>query len=748
MYQIAFVIEQALGHITHTKNLQNNIAPGSDIQPYWLPVPYETTGWAARLPLYRSNWTVRSGLRARRALADLSRAHKLDGLFIHTQVPGVLISDWARRYPTVVSLDATPVQYDQLGEVYHHSPGPEWLEKLKYRMNCNLFRAATHLVAWTNWTKASLVSDYHLPPGKITVVHPGVTPDQWSCPSRPLSESTGKAGQPPVRILFVGGDLARKGGDLLWEVFRELRITYPAVELHLVTKTSLPAEPGVFLYNDLGPNDPRLIQLYHQADLFVLPTLGDCLPMVLSEAGAAGLPCISTRVAGIPEIITDGKSGLLIPPKDGRALKAALVRMIEDPELRRRMGARAEQIVRQQFDSAKNTDQLLALLKETIDPGGADGFHGPSKKNSVLLTVSGEIPAGIQSDIKAGKRPRADYLELAAALPADLLDYRQMRQQASTFTRILDRLAGPNLALAWACFQKRDQYRVIFSDGEQVGIPLALLLKGFGRGPKKTRHMMLVHVLSVGKKMIFLDWLGLQSHIDRFLVYATWQKEFISQRWKVPPERVIWTPFMVDADFFRPDFSASLPSQIEQDRTTKAASARAPMICAVGLEFRDYPTLLEAVRGLDIRVVIAAASPWSKRADQTQGQSIPENVTVERFSQYELRQLYADSDFVVMPLYPVNFQAGVTAILEAMAMGKAVICTRTPGQTDVVEEGDTGLYVPPQDPAALRQAIQSLMDNPQEATRLGANGRKRVETEMNLEAYVSRLQGIAASMAQ
>src|SRR5205823_8678819 len=126
-----------------------------------------------------------------------------------------------------------------------------------------------------------------------------------------------------------------------------------------------------------------------------------------------------------------------------------------------------------------------------------------------------------------------------------------------------------------------------------------------------------------------------------------------------------------------------------------------PHICAVGLEARDYPTLIQAVSGLDLEVTIAAASPWSKRSDTTEGEAIPENVRVSRFTQFDLRQLYADCQFMVMPLYDVNFQAGVTAILEAMAMSRAVICSRTPGQTDVIVDGETGLYVPTSDPQAL-----------------------------------------------
>jgi glycosyltransferase involved in cell wall biosynthesis len=392
MYRIAFVMEQALGHVTHTKNLQRNVPRDPEVKAHWLLIPFEAIGLAAKVPLYRSNWTVRAGWRARRALAGLARQTPLDGLFIHTQVPAVLAADWVRRYPTVISLDATPLQYDQLGEFYRHARGPEWLERLKFRLNQNVFHAAAHLVVWADWTKKSLVADYGIAPEKISVIPPGVNLRQWARPE-PRTHHDG-----PVRILFVGGDLARKGGHLLLESFRALRsrrgegsgvdaslplqgkepeVDAPlplegkgpgvGVELHLVTKTPVAPEPGLYVYNDIAPNDPRLVKLYHQADIFALPTFGDCLPMVLSEAGAAGLPVVSTRVAGIPEIVADGESGFLVPPHDGQALTEALARLVDDADLRLRMGRRAVAIIAERFDAEKNADRLLALIKATVD---------------------------------------------------------------------------------------------------------------------------------------------------------------------------------------------------------------------------------------------------------------------------------------------------------------------------------------------------------------------------------------------
>jgi glycosyltransferase involved in cell wall biosynthesis len=96
---------------------------------------------------------------------------------------------------------------------------------------------------------------------------------------------------------------------------------------------------------------------------------------------------------------------------------------------------------------------------------------------------------------------------------------------------------------------------------------------------------------------------------------------------------------------------------------------------------------------------------------------------------------------MVMPLENVKFQAGVTAILECLAMGKAVICSRVHGQTDVVVQDENGRYVPPGDPSTLSTEIRRLLSRPEEAVRLGANGRKLVECQMNLDLYVQRLVG-------
>ncbi len=358
--------------------------------------------------------------------------------------------------------------------------------------------------------------------------------------------------------------------------------------------------------------------------------------------------------------------------------------------------------------------------------------------NDVLLTVSGLIPPDLDAQIARGTRPLTDYVALARAFNADLIDYARARENGGLIGQLLEKTLGKDFMLGWACFKLRKRYKVIFTDGEQVGIPLAFFTKLFGWG-KRPQHLMIVHILSVKKKMIFFDWFGVQSHVDKFLCYATRQVKFIQERWSVPDDRVVFTPFMVDADFFSPkniDPNAPLSESLAD-----LAQIQKPILCAVGLEFRDYPTLIEAVKGLKVHVVLAAGSPWSKRADSTEGQDIPDNVTVRRFTQFDLRQLYAMSYFMVMPLVENDFQAGVTALLEAMAMERAIICSQTRGQKDVIVDGENGLYVTPGNPASLRTAIERLLSHPEETERMGKKGRKRIEEEMSLVCYVARLNG-------
>lgn len=163
---------------------------------------------------------------------------------------------------------------------------------------------------------------------------------------------------------------------------------------------------------------------------------------------------------------------------------------------------------------------------------------------------------------------------------------------------------------------------------------------------------------------------------------------------------------------------------------------------------RDYRTLLEALRGTDIPCHIAADHVrvdrlgFARRVSTNRlAAGAPTNVTIGRRPLVELRDLYARSRFVVVPLRPSDTDNGVTVILEAMSMGKPVICSRTRGQVDVVQEGVTGLFVPVGDPKALRMAMLELWNNPERAREMGRAARAYVEKHHTLEKFCRDVKG-------
>ena len=354
---LGFALEHSLGHTTHAQNLKRVLQDRPDITPTYVDLPYDgLTGAWTRLPGVRSNWSLRASLGAWLGLRR--QAGRLDGTLFHTQVTALFSAGLMRRMPSVISLDATPLQYDALGAFYGHVPsGDVRLEALKKRLNQRAFRSARHLVAWSQWAKDSLVADYGVPAGTITVIPPGIDTARWD-----FDRSARRPG--PVNLLFVGGDFARKGGDTLLEAFARLPRSLD-VHLHIVTKTRGVGEglPRVTVWHDVQPNSGPLLDLFAQADLFVFPTRGDCLPLAVMEALASGLPVVTTTVGALPEAVTHGETGWIVPPSDPDALADALAALASDGALRARLAAQARRVGRERFDAAKNYGRLVETVR-------------------------------------------------------------------------------------------------------------------------------------------------------------------------------------------------------------------------------------------------------------------------------------------------------------------------------------------------------------------------------------------------
>jgi glycosyltransferase involved in cell wall biosynthesis len=350
--RIGFALEQSLGHVAYGMSLRHALESRTDLECVWLEVPY-ATGAFGRVPALGKNWTVRGSVRARRAIAAAHRERPLDALFINTQTIGLLAGSYMQKIPTLMSLDATPKNYDELTPWYGDRVHPAPVERAKLMAHRAVMRHARWFTTWSQWAKDSLVRDYGVDGRRVTILPPGTTLSNF--PAKPRERRPG-----PLRLLFVGGDFKRKGGDLLLDLHQNyLR---ESCELHLVTGAELPARDGVHVYRGVKPHSPELLRLYAEADVFVLPTRADCLAVVLGEAMASSLPIITTRVGAHAEAVVEGESGFVLDVDDLAGLRDRLERFVRDPELAVRMGERSRRVAEERFDMDKNANRIADLL--------------------------------------------------------------------------------------------------------------------------------------------------------------------------------------------------------------------------------------------------------------------------------------------------------------------------------------------------------------------------------------------------
>ena len=358
--QIGFMMDQVAGHVTNYQNLRFVADQDPAIEAAWCEIHYYRVGgrietvrerYLPFIPSYFSG-TARGAIELRRAL----RGTTADALFSNAAV-GVFFTRQFRATPTMLDFDSTPLQLDLMPS-YTSTPDLPAVASLKFRLTQRQFRSAAILQAWSNWAAESVVRDYGVDPARVIVNPPGVDSEHWSKARRHRSGAA-------RRILFVGADFDRKGG---FDLLNWVTSTDVDVELDIVTRDPLPSQPRVNVHLGLTPNSPELLKLYRSADLFVLPSKGECFGISTIEAMSAGLPVVTSDVGGTADIVEVGGNGFIVPAESPLKLAAAIEAIIGDEQRRLAMGQRSIQLAEAKFDLRRNArvtlDHLVRIATE------------------------------------------------------------------------------------------------------------------------------------------------------------------------------------------------------------------------------------------------------------------------------------------------------------------------------------------------------------------------------------------------
>ena len=367
----AFIMDQVAGHVTVAKNLRPVAEADPDLEVFWGEVHYHRDGgrieWVhdRLVPFAPAHpfGVVRGIVEQGKAL----RAAPFDVIFTNTAVAHYDIGP-LRRTPTMFDFDSTPMQLDAM-EGYSESPDRRWVASVKLRVMRRLFRTAALNQAWSSWARDSVIDDYGISPDRVVVNPPGIDLAAWSTTARPV-----RPADTPGRVLFVGADFDRKGGRDLLEWHRSL--PDGSVRLDIVTRADIEPSSSVVVHRDLTANSPGLRALYRDADVFVLPSRGECFGIATIEAMASGLPVVVTDVGGTADIVDHGGNGFIVPARSSRELGGALDAILADPHRAHRMGLRSRELAEQRFDLEASARRTLDHLKSINRSTPSNGMQG------------------------------------------------------------------------------------------------------------------------------------------------------------------------------------------------------------------------------------------------------------------------------------------------------------------------------------------------------------------------------------
>jgi glycosyltransferase involved in cell wall biosynthesis len=320
------------------------------------------------IPLGTTMKAVVENVAGYRAIRALLRDGGYDLVHLHDLEAGVLGRIAARR--TGVPCVFTPNGFSHRTEHLRGRPFGRGRRLFTLNLERALAPLAGRILAVSQDERDAAVADRVAKPERFAVVHYGVL--DGSAGAEPDPELLAFAGGEPL-VGFMTRMVTRKGVDVLLDALVLLRDrgTLPRVALvgngdRYDDVAARVARDGLSERVDVRPFAPPVWPRLAAFDVFVLPTLWDVFPIAVLEAMAAGVPVIASDVHGLPESVDDGVTGLLLPAGDAAALADAIERLVDDAELRARMGAAGRDAYERRFQPSVMVEAIEAVYRDVV----------------------------------------------------------------------------------------------------------------------------------------------------------------------------------------------------------------------------------------------------------------------------------------------------------------------------------------------------------------------------------------------
>lgn len=229
-------------------------------------------------------------------------------------------------------------------------------------VNERLRRLAAHgcrFLCMSRWFANALRDEYGVRDNRLVLLPFYVDTRKW----RPLADKPVNARK---QALFIGGDLQRKGGDIVYALARSER--FREVDFHIVSPDAEEGPDNLHVHRSFRPDSDDLARLAARCDVFVLPTRADTWSIAALEAAACGVPAIITDRGGVAEVVRDGETGVVLPEPDAGAFADALASYLAAPDRLDLHGRNARAHVERHFSKERH----MGVLRGAIEAAAAD----------------------------------------------------------------------------------------------------------------------------------------------------------------------------------------------------------------------------------------------------------------------------------------------------------------------------------------------------------------------------------------
>ena len=615
------------------------------------------------------------------------------------------------------------------------------------------FQHADHLIAVSQGVKDALV-EQNLDAEKIKVLYHGINLDNYAAP---LETAVAKArlGLPAdARTVGVTASLIeRKGHRFLLRALKNLEATSGPVHAIFAGEGELEAELRAQA-GELGLAERvhflgfrrDVAAVVSAMDVFVLPSLKEGLSLAVMEAMALQKPVICSQIAGLPEVVRDGQTGLLVPPRDLAALQGAMESLLRDADLRRDLGDNARRFLQDNFEQTACLDAMEAhftcvVAHHQTENWAASHPVAPAFSGRILASAPPPAtqPLRVVQLISPSKIAGAERLtvalcrglsecdhdvwllvkhshaliEIACAEGVDAISMR--------FAGKLNLLAVGRLA-RWFRSNDVDIVATQLSTASLWGTLAARLIG--------VPSVATVHALNSKTCYVYADRIIAVSHAVKTHLIA---QGIAAEKIRVVHNGIDLRPFEPPADKNVAKGAIGLP-----------ADALIVGVVAHLTAKKGHRWFLDAVAPLlkNPALHILFLGDGDERAalqQQTRDLGIEARVTFAGFHADVVPFLGA-MDILVLP--PIAKEGFGRALVEAGAMGVPVIGTAIGGIGEVIESGETGFIVAPGDADALQIALDTLLDDADLRARMGAKGRQRALQEFGAQRMIVQTEAV------